>query len=152
MGWDSKLIGAGIGAVRDAGWAPGAVFGLHLVIARGLNAYTVFPDLDMPMHFLGGMAVAFFFRVALLRGAANGSIGARQARTLGFLVLALSCCAASAWEVAEFLSDRYLGTHAQLGPLDTLSDMLFGIGGAATFLFWRGSRGGYAVPRANRAR
>jgi hypothetical protein len=125
------------------------VFGLHLVVARGLNGYAVFPDIDMPMHFLGGMAAALFFRVALLRGAANGLIGVNQARTQCFLVLALTCCAAAAWECAEFLSDTYLGTHAQLGPLDTLSDMLFGLGGAATLLFWRGLRVAHSAPTAD---
>jgi hypothetical protein len=42
------------------GWAPLLVFGIHVVLSRVLNAYVIFPPTDVPMHFCGGLAMAFF--------------------------------------------------------------------------------------------
>jgi di/tricarboxylate transporter len=56
------------------------------------------------------------------------------------IVLGLTCAATVFWEFAEFLSDRYLGTHAQGALDDTLSDMLFGILGGTAFAAITGVR------------
>lgn len=118
-----------VAAVRLAGWAPAAVFLAHLTASRLLGTYAVFPSLDMPMHLLGGAAIAYFFL---------GSLGAREsAPIVGTLTdtaaTLLSVCATALatviWEFAEWSSDRWLGTRAQLGLDDTLLDMLLGLAG-----------------------
>jgi hypothetical protein len=38
------------------------------------------------------------------------------------------------WEIGEYLSDRYLGTHAQGGLDDTMTDMIIDVVGSAAFL------------------
>jgi hypothetical protein len=38
------------------------------------------------------------------------------------------------WELAEWVSDRYLGTNAQLWLGDTLLDMLLGLTGGLMFV------------------
>jgi len=34
------------------------------------------------------------------------------------------------WELGEFLSNQWLGTHIQVGPLDTSTDLALGTAGA----------------------
>jgi hypothetical protein len=50
--------------LREAAWAPLCVVGLYgiAVISR---LYRLYPNLDIPTHILGGMAIAYFYRVAI---------------------------------------------------------------------------------------
>jgi hypothetical protein len=121
--------------LRDAGWAPAAVFVLHLVAARVFNAYRRFPDLDIPMHLLGGIAIAFFFHKTFLNASRLQLLPPYHRLNHIALAFGFTCAAAVFWEFAEFLSDRYLGTNAQGDDLrDTLFDMLLGISGGSLCL------------------
>ena len=40
--------------LKQAAWAPVAVFIFYAVAAKGFNAYLLHPWLDMPTHFCGG--------------------------------------------------------------------------------------------------
>lgn len=123
--------------LRRAAWAPLLVLGLHLVAALALGLYRLWPPTDIPMHFLGGMAIAFFFAHAYRAAEEIGLLG-RPAAVLGEVtVCALVGSATVFWEFAEFLSDRYLGSHLQDGLDDTLGDMLVGLLGGAAFLAGR---------------
>lgn len=122
--------------LRAAGWAPLLVFGLHLVLSRGFAVYAVFPELDIPMHFLGGVAIACFFHRALCAEEAREFLGPMS--TLGREAFALAAVFAAAmlWEFAEWTTDRLGVSHAQLSLDDTLLDMAFGVVGGAAFLGW----------------
>ena len=52
------------------------------------------------------------------------------------------------WEIYEFLSDHFLATHMQRGVEDTLSDVFFGLAGAAVYLLLRRSRAASAGAQA----
>jgi len=122
-----------VGPTRAA-WAPVLVFGLHVFISRVLNAYLLFPPLDIPMHFFGGVAIAYFF-AAYFRALPAGSISSWLRPWLAAAtVFALTSTSTVFWEFAEFFSDRLVGTHAQLGLGDTLLDMALGIAGGLTYL------------------
>jgi hypothetical protein len=45
------------------------------------------------------------------------------------------------WELMEFMSDQLRGTHIQLGPLDTWSDVGLGVAGAAVRAWLGRTRG-----------
>ena len=120
--------------LRDGGWAPLLVFGAHVVASRIVPGYDSFPDLDVPMHFLGGMAIAFFFHVAFRNASRYHVLGPYHRLTHVALVFSFTCTAAVFWEFAEFISDRYFGSHAQGGLVDTMKDMALGIGGGIVFL------------------
>ena len=121
-------------SIRSAGWAPAAVFSIHVVLSRGFEAYLAVPGLDIPMHVLGGVAIAFFFWRALALPAATPVLG--QLNASGRLLMAFTavCTAAVLWEFAEWTTDRLGLTEAQVGLDDTLLDMLLGIAGGAVFL------------------
>jgi hypothetical protein len=123
-----------IAAVRQGGMPAIALFTLHIVAAQGFDAYGRFPPLDFPMHFLGGVVIAYFFHRASIAASTHGVIGPFHRVTHTVLVFALTCTSTVLWEFAEFLTDRFFGTHAQLGLEDTLGDMLLGICGGITLL------------------
>lgn len=129
-----RFLSWSLEAVRRGGWPAIAVFTLHVIASRFLHAYLRFPSLDIPMHFLGGAAIAYFFHRASLAASGHGILGPSHRGTHSVLVFALTSTAAVFWEFAEFLSDRFFGTHAQLGLEDTLGDMLLGICGGITLL------------------
>jgi hypothetical protein len=52
------------------------------------------------------------------------------------LAFTAACSTALAWEIAEFMSDQLLGTALQEGNLDTMSDLMLGLAGAAAYLAW----------------
>jgi len=86
------------------------------------------------MHFFGGVAISYFIAKGYNIAEAHGLLG-QPARCLYFVtVSAVATTTTVLWEFAEFLSDRYFGTHAQLGLEDTLSDMLLGCLGSLVFL------------------
>jgi peptidoglycan/LPS O-acetylase OafA/YrhL len=123
--------------LRRAAWAPVLVLALHLFAVLVLGLYQIWPPTDIPMHFLGGIAIAFFFAHAYHAAEELGLLG-RPAAVLGEVtVFALVCSATVFWEFAEFLFDRHLGTHLQDGLDDTLGDMLMGLLGGLAFLAGR---------------
>jgi hypothetical protein len=119
------------------GWAPLLVFALHVVASRGLNAYVRFPPTDIPMHFAGGVAIAFFisgcFR-ALPRDADRSS---RVVVLEGVLVGSLATTAALLWEFAEFSIDRLVGTNIQVSLNNTMQDLALGMLGALVLVIIR---------------
>jgi hypothetical protein len=127
--------------ILRASWAPWLVFLLHVFASRVLHAYLFFPPLDIPMHFFGGVAIAYFFAacVRALGVTSQPPVPAGVAPAL--LVFSLTCSTSVFWEFAEFFSDRLFGTHAQLSLEDTLLDMALGTAGGALFATWAWRKG-----------
>jgi hypothetical protein len=134
--------------VRRYGWPPLFVFLLHVFISRVLNGYILYPPLDIPMHFFGGVAIAYFFSGCVLALPNRAVDSAWRAIVHLVLVLSLTATASVFWEFAEFTSDALFGTHAQLDLDDTLLDMALGIAGGAAYVLmsWRQGLLGVAVP------
>jgi len=134
--------------VGRAGWAPTGVFLLHVFISRVLNGYILYPPLDIPMHFFGGVAMAYFLSNCFA-ALPDRSLEARLRPFAEFaFVMSLTATASVFWEFAEFASDTMFGTHAQLGLEDTLLDMALGIAGGASYLLmgWRQGTVGLVLP------
>jgi len=134
--------------VRRSGWAPILVFLLHVFISRVLNGYILYPPVDIPMHFFGGVAMAYFLSAcfaALPDGAVREDL---RAIAQIVVVVSLTATASTFWEFAEFTSDALFGTHAQLGLEDTLLDMALGVAGGMSFVLmsWRQGALGLVMP------
>jgi hypothetical protein len=129
-----------------AGWFPTLVFLLHVFVSRVVNGYILYPPLDIPMHFLGGVAIAFFFSRCLAMVPEGVISGVPRHFAQALLVFALTCTATVFWEFAEFLSDRLFGTRAQLGLEDTLLDMALGVAGGLGYLVSAYQRATLGVP------
>jgi len=113
---------------QEAAWAPLAVFCFYAIAAKGFNVYILYPWLDMPTHFVGGIAITYFFRVAAVH--AQELVGSIPRSIQLGLSLGLTAATVVIWELLEFLSDITFGTRMNLGVSDTLSDLFFGLLGA----------------------
>jgi uncharacterized membrane protein YjjP (DUF1212 family) len=120
-------------ALQRSGWGLAAVLLFWAIAAKGFNAYILYPWLDMPTHFAGGLAIAYFFQCLI--EASGPVLGATPFLIRLVAAVALTAFAAVIWESLEFLSDTFRGSHLNLGVTDTLSDLFFGVlGGFFTAL------------------
>lgn len=130
----SSFFAARIALLRY-GWFPVAVFLVHEFCSHVLDAYVRWPAVDVPLHFLGGLSIAYFLAGSLRSFAGRDLVRMPDPILRWFFVLALACTTAVFWEFAEWTSDRFFGTNCQMNDLgDTLSDLLMGLFGALFFL------------------
>lgn len=117
---------------QQAAWAPLVVFVFCAVAAEGFNAYILYPWLDIPTHFCGGLAITYFLSVAI--GHSQVQMGPIPKLVQLFLSLGLMAITAVVWEFLEFSSDVVLGTKMIHGVSDTISDLFFGLLGSAVMV------------------
>ncbi|MSQ19080.1 MAG: hypothetical protein EXR39_05855 [Betaproteobacteria bacterium] len=112
---------------------------LFIIASQGFSAYQSYPALDIPTHFAGGAVIAFFIRRATAN--AESIVGEMPLSIHWTLTLWGTALAALLWELYEYLSDHFLGTHMVYGLGDTLLDLLMDMLGAATVLVLRDGLG-----------
>ena len=124
-----------ISAIRKTGWAPGSVFVFYVVAAKVFGLYLRYPDLDIPTHFVGGIAISYFLFEALV----NIEAAVGQIPSIIRSVFVFTCVGTIAgfWEFYEFIYDHLFGTNTQISISDTMSDMFFGMLGSFVFLVLR---------------
>jgi len=106
---------------------------MHEVCAHVVNGYARWPPVDIPLHLLGGFAIAFFSSGAIHVFAEHRLIEHPHALVHTALVFCLACTAAVFWEFAEWTADHTLGTTCQIGQDDMLLDLLMGVVGGGVF-------------------
>lgn len=119
-----------IDTLRQAAWAPILVF-LFYLVARSLQLFVFFPPLDIPTHFMGGVAITYFYRVAIRN--VQKLVG-----EIPFpirVLFAFTCTGTTTifWEFYEYLVDFFFGTHMVRGVTDTTVDFIAGLLGALVF-------------------
>lgn len=124
-----------IDTLREAAWAPLAVLGFY-ALGLALNLFDLYPFLDMPTHFFGGVVIAYFYRVAIRYSQALvGEIPFPIQVLLGFTAAGTTTIL---WEFYENLADLFLGTQMVRGLEDTIVDLFVGLLGALVLsLFYR---------------
>lgn len=118
----------------SAGWLPSAVFLVHCVLSLGFKAYDRLPWLDVPMHVLGGTAIAYFFHVSIAYGDRLGlvPVGSRRAELV--MVFGLVAASTVVWELAEFLADFIFHVGAQRSLSNTMKDQFMGLVGGIAYI------------------
>ena len=130
-----KILAAAGAAVRRYGWFPLAVFLAHEFCSHVVDGYARWPAIDVPMHFLGGCAMAYFLAGALRIGEDRELLRMPDPVLRFVLVFALVGTIAVFWEFAEWISDHFFGTNCQMNDLDdTMLDQLMGLTGALAYL------------------
>ncbi len=119
-------------SLQQAAWAPLVVLTFCVVAAEGFNAYILYPWLDIPTHFFGGLAITYFFSVAI--GCSQVQIGPIPKLVQLLLPVGLMAIAAVVWEFLEFSSDVVLGTKMMHGVSDTVSDLFFDLLGSVVMV------------------
>ncbi|HEY9528950.1 MAG TPA: hypothetical protein VIR02_17810 [Anaerolineales bacterium] len=112
---------------------PAVVYLVHLAV-KGLGLYDMFPNVDIPFHYLGGLSIAYTC-AQILSYLETEKLTTTLHRGV-FLVLLLSLTATVAvfWEFAEFLSDQFLATTLQPSIANTMQDQFLGILGGGTWV------------------
>lgn len=123
----SALVNWILTTLREAAWAPLSVLIFYL-IGRILQLFDLFPRLDIPTHFIGGVAITYFYRSAIR--SSQGIVGGIP--TSIQILLAFTCTGTTIilWEFYENLFDFFFGTHMVRGLEDTILDMFLGLLGA----------------------
>jgi len=120
--------------IREAGWVPVVMLFLLVITSQVFDLFKRFPEFDVLMHFFGGVATGFFFHRVYVNASRFGILQPYHAVTHYLLVFGSVCTAAVFWEFAEFFYDSLFGAHTQLSNQDTMSDLLLGTLGVASFL------------------
>ncbi|MCP4093096.1 MAG: hypothetical protein GY747_06565 [Planctomycetes bacterium] len=127
-------------SLRTAAWVPLCFFAFHQLVANVLRAQRIIPWIDMPMHFFGGAAIAYFFWASLRRPEASAALGELTAFARFLFALCGVGAATVLWEFAEWVTDALGLTGAQVSLDDTILDMALGIaGGLCLLLLTHGS-------------
>jgi hypothetical protein len=113
--------------LREAAWAPLGVF-LFYLIAKSQKLFLAFPPLDIPIHFLGGVVITYFYRVAIRHSQ-------RLVGEIPFpvqVIFAFTCTGTTTifWELYEYVSDFLFHTQMVRGVTDTTVDFFVGLSGA----------------------
>ena len=127
---NGQVIAWVIDTLCQAAWAPIIVF-LFYLVARSLQLFVLFPPLDIPTHFLGGVAITYFYRVAIRNVQ-------RRVGEIPFpvqVLFAFTCTGTTTifWEFYEYLFDFFFDTQMVRGVTDTTVDFFVGLLGALVF-------------------
>jgi hypothetical protein len=121
--------------LREAAWAPLSVFAVYLV-ARSFRLFKLFPPMDIPTHFLGGIVITYFYRVAIRHSQ-------KLVGEIPFpiqILFAITCTGTTTilWEFYENILDFFFDTGMVRGVEDTIVDLFVGLLGALVLsLFYR---------------
>lgn len=113
--------------LRESAWAPLSVI-LFYLVGRALGLYELFPPLDIPSHFVGGVAITYFYRSAIRNS--QEIVGVIHPAIQILLAFTATGTTIILWEFYENLFDFFFGTHMVRGLEDTILDMLVGLLGA----------------------
>jgi len=124
-----------VSTLKEAAWAPLAVIGFYL-IGLVFHLYDQYPSLDIPTHFFGGVAITYFYRVAIRHS--QDFLGNIPLPIQLLLAFTATGTTAVFWEFYENAFDFLFHLHMVLGLFDTIKDLFDGILGALVLsLFYR---------------
>src|SRR5918994_6731927 len=119
--WKQKLFLQWFKSLMKPAWAPSFVFVIH-VIALNFQLYKTYPPIDIPMHFFGGVSMAYFLDKAFV-AASLITTGARPNRVFeSLLTVTATCTVAVFWEFVEFVLSWALSIDLQGSLADTTKD------------------------------
>lgn len=124
-----------LSTLRESAWAPLGVIGFYL-LGLAFHLYYLYPSLDIPTHFFGGMAITYFYRSAIRNS--QEFLGEIPVPVQVLFAFTATGTTIIFWEFYENILDFLFHTHNVLGLFDTLKDMFVGLLGALVpTLFYR---------------
>ncbi len=124
-----------VATLQEAAWAPLGVFGFYL-LGRSLQLFKLYPPLDIPTHFVGGVVITYFYRVAIR--CSQKLIGEIPFPIQVLLAFTSAGTTTIFWEFYENIMDFFFATQMVRGVEDTVVDFLAGLLGAlALSLFYK---------------
>ena len=123
--------------LAGGGWFPLTVFTIQLILRDGFHIYDYYPSADVPMHFVGGIAIAFFISRSFQRLPRETIKRSRVVLLELLLIGSLTATIAVFWEFAEFALDQLAGSNIQVSLANTMKDLAMGMFGAIFLIFIR---------------
>lgn len=120
-------------SLLKGGWAPILVFGLNIAVYL-LGLYQKFLHADVPVHFLGGIAITYFFYKSIKCALKLDLLGSPSALLLRIFLFTLVCFTVVFWEFLEWVMETLFHLVLQNSIDDTLFDMAVGILGGIVIL------------------
>jgi len=113
--------------LREAAWAPLSVVAFY-IFGLSIHLFYFHPFVDIPTHFMGGVTITYFYRVAIR----NSQKIVGDIPLPIQILLAFTCTGTTTvlWEFYENIFDYFLHTQMMLGLGDTIKDMAMGLLGA----------------------
>ncbi|MBS3174393.1 hypothetical protein J4440_00760 [Candidatus Woesearchaeota archaeon] len=108
---------------------PALILFLHIILGKLFNAYTLFPWIDIPMHFFGGITIGISYPLLLNYFTEKKYLEVRNQLMLFILIISLVALTIVIWEFLEFSSDYLFRTIMQPGLQDTIADLFLGLTG-----------------------
>jgi hypothetical protein len=100
------------------------------------HLFRMFPFIDIPTHFMGGVTITYFYRVATRNS--QKFLGDIPAPIQILLAFTATGTTTVLWEFYENTIDHFLGTHMVRGLEDTIMDLAMGLSGALVLsVFYR---------------
>ncbi len=131
------IVSATLKILKIGGWLPLTVFSTHVFLSRVIHLYDIFPPMDIPMHFAGGLAIAFFISKCFQILPRDYIKKSRVSLLEIVLIGSLTASTAVFWEFAEFTFDQFFGTNIQISLANTIQDLVMGIFGALIIILIR---------------
>ena len=116
-----------LATLRESAWAPMGIF-IFYVIGLALQLFKMFPFIDIPTHFMGGVTITYFYRVATRNS--QKSLGAIPIPIQILLAFTATGTTTVFWEFYENFMDHFFGFHMVRGLEDTIVDLILGLAGA----------------------
>ena len=130
-----QLIDWVLATLREAAWAPLSVV-VFYSLGLALHLFKMFPFIDMPTHFMGGVTITYFYRVAIRNS--QKFLGDIPAPIQILLAFTTTGTTTVLWEFYENLMDHFFGFQMVRGLEDTIVDLAMGLSGALVLsLFYR---------------
>jgi hypothetical protein len=104
----------------------------HTIASGIFHLYTVFPNADIPFHYLGGFSIAFTSVQIVVYLEEEKYIDLLNKVLSMVLIFSLTATATVLWEFAEFALDQVAGTNVQISLANTMQDQFMGIVGGLT--------------------
>lgn len=117
---------------------PVFVYLFALFLGEMFNAFNVYTWLDIPMHFLGGVSIAYTFVLFLRFFREKGLMEINNKIIFILVIISLVSFVAILWELYEFAQFYLFNMQTQPSVADTMFDLFMGlVGGVFGALVFR---------------
>ena len=127
-----------IATLKESAWAPLSVVAFYFV-GLWLHLFDMYPPLDIPTHFMGGVAITYFYRSAIRQS--QSIVGDIPLPIQVIFAFTATGTTTVLWEFYENFMDHFFGFHMVRGLEDTIVDLILGLSGALVLsLLYRKNR------------
>ncbi len=119
--------------------APVIVLAIHNVFGIDFGLYTKFHWFDIPMHLIGGIAIAISANIFIDAVQKEHRAENMNWQLRAIFIISLVVLAAVLWEFGEFTVDTLIYHHPHFQPsnADTMKDLFMGLlGGTMTAIYY----------------